>query len=99
MLADLELATSKYELIAKLLEMKPGDLDALNTLLADWSIQTTKLALDEITQRLKLTEALDLKNFATKQWRKSVSFNHRSTAVSGNSVPSSKALNSSAIAA
>lgn len=60
-LANLELATSKYELIAKLHEMQPGDLDELNTLLVDWTVRTAKLALDEIAQRLKLIEELDQK--------------------------------------
>lgn len=60
-LANLELATSKYELIAKLHEMKPGDFDELNALLVDWTIRTAKLALDEIAQRLKLVEELDRK--------------------------------------
>ena len=60
-LASLELASSKYELIAKLHEMRPGDLDELNALLVDWTVRTAKLALDEIAQRLKLIEELDQK--------------------------------------
>lgn len=60
-LANLEISTSKYELITKLHEMKPGDLDELNALLVDWTIRTAKLALDEIAQRLKLIEELDQK--------------------------------------
>ena len=60
-LANLELTTSKYELIAKLHDMQPGDLDELNTLLVDWTVRTAKLALDEIAQRLKLIEELDQK--------------------------------------
>jgi hypothetical protein len=60
-LANLELATSKYELITKLHEMKPGDLDELNALLVDWTVRSAKLALDEIAQRLKLIEELDQK--------------------------------------
>lgn len=60
-LANLELTSSKYELIAKLHDMKPGDLDELNALLIDWTVRTAKLALDEIAQRLKLVEELDTK--------------------------------------
>jgi hypothetical protein len=60
-LANLELATSKYELISKLHELQPGDLDELNMLLVDWTVRTAKLALDEIAQRLKLIEELDQK--------------------------------------
>lgn len=60
-LANLELSNSKYELVRKLHDMKPGDLDELNALLADWTVKTAKLALDEIAQRLKLIEELDRK--------------------------------------
>ncbi|MCH8685869.1 ATP-binding protein [Pedomonas mirosovicensis] len=60
-LANLELSTSKYELIAKLHDMQPGDLDELNALLVDWTVRTAKLALDEIAQRLKLIRELDQK--------------------------------------
>ncbi len=60
-LANLELATSKYALIAKLHDMQPGDLDALYALLVDWTVRTAKLALDEIASRLKLIEELDQK--------------------------------------
>jgi hypothetical protein len=60
-LANLELATSKYELLAKLHDMKPGDLDQLNALLVDWTVRTARLALDEIASRLKLIQELDQK--------------------------------------
>jgi hypothetical protein len=60
-LANLELSTSKYELIAKLHDMRPGDLDELNAILIDWTVRTAKLALDEIASRLKLIEELDQK--------------------------------------
>jgi Histidine kinase-, DNA gyrase B-, and HSP90-like ATPase len=60
-LANLELANSKYELIAKLHDMKPGDLDELNAILVDWTVRTAKIALDEIASRLRLIEELDEK--------------------------------------
>jgi hypothetical protein len=60
-LARLELSTSRYGLINKLHEMPSGDLDQLNQLLADWTVRTAKIALDEIQTRLKLIEELDLK--------------------------------------
>jgi len=60
-LANLELATSRYALIQKLDKMQPGDLDELNALLVDWTVRTAKLVLDEIAQRLKLIEELDIK--------------------------------------
>ena len=60
-LANLELSNSRYGLINKLHEMPPGDLDQLNQLLADWTIRTAKIALDEIQTRLKLIQELDTK--------------------------------------
>ncbi|TKV70362.1 ATP-binding protein [Rhizobium sp. AU243] len=60
-LANLELANSKYALIAKLHAMNPGDLDELYAILADWTVRTAKLALDEIQTRLKLIAELDSK--------------------------------------
>jgi hypothetical protein len=58
-LANLELATSKFGIINKLHEMPPGDLDQLHELLAHWTVRTAKLALDEIQTRLKLIHELD----------------------------------------
>lgn len=60
-LANLELATSKYALIAKLHDMRPGDFDELYAILADWTVRTAKLALDEIQTRLKLIAELEAK--------------------------------------
>jgi Histidine kinase-, DNA gyrase B-, and HSP90-like ATPase len=60
-LANLEVAKSKYGLIAKLHEMKPGDLDDLHELLEDWTLAAAKDALDEIQSRLRLIEELDKK--------------------------------------
>jgi len=60
-LANLELSTSKYGLVEKLHELKPGDLDALYQLLDDWTLTLAKDALDEIQTRLKLIEDLDNK--------------------------------------
>jgi hypothetical protein len=60
-LAKLELSASKYGLIQQLHEMKPGDLDELHGLLANWTVRTAKIALDEIQNRLKLVQELDEK--------------------------------------
>ena len=60
-LAKLELAHSKFGLVDRLHDMKPGDFDDLNQLLIDWNIRTAKLALDEIQSRLKLVAELDEK--------------------------------------
>jgi Histidine kinase-, DNA gyrase B-, and HSP90-like ATPase len=47
-LANLELSTSKFGLVAKLHELPPGDLDTLYKLLDDWTVRLAKDALDEI---------------------------------------------------
>jgi hypothetical protein len=60
-LANLEVSKSKYGLITKLHEMKPGDLDDLHQLLEDWTLTAAKVALDEIQARLRLIEELDTK--------------------------------------
>lgn len=60
-LANLELSTSKFGLVEKLHQLEPGDLDALYTLLDDWTLRLAKDALDEIQTRLKLIEDLDNK--------------------------------------
>jgi len=60
-LANLELATSKYGLLNKLHELPPGDLDSLYQLLDDWTLRLAKDALDEIQNRLKLIKDLDEK--------------------------------------
>lgn len=53
-LANLEASSSKYALLAKLHDLPPGDLDALNQLLSDWTLRVAKDALDQIQTRLKL---------------------------------------------
>lgn len=60
-LAKLETSSSKYGLLAQLHEMTANDLDVLHQLLADWTVRTAKLALDEIQTRLRLIAELDLK--------------------------------------
>jgi len=60
-LANLEVSTSKYGLVSKLHDLQPGDLDALDKLLDDWTLRLAKDALDEIQARLKLIEDLDQK--------------------------------------
>jgi len=60
-LANLEVSKSKYGLIDKLHQMKPGDLDDLHKLLEDWTLTVAKDALDEIQARLRLIEELDTK--------------------------------------
>lgn len=57
-LANLEASSSQYSLLAKLHGLQPGELDQLDGILADWSVATAKLALDEIQNRLKLINEL-----------------------------------------
>lgn len=57
-LANLEEAESKYSLIHKLGELKPEDLDNLDEILADWTLDMAKVVLDEIQGRLKLLDEL-----------------------------------------
>jgi hypothetical protein len=56
-----KLSNSKYGLVDKLHEMRPGDLDQLHQILVDWTVRTAKLALDKIQSRLKLIQELDHK--------------------------------------
>jgi len=60
-LVNLEASTSKYALIERLHGLPPGDMDALNQILKDWSVRLAKDALDEIQNRLKLIQELDIK--------------------------------------
>lgn len=60
-LANLENATSKYGLLGKLHDLAPGDIDALDVILQDWTVRLAKDALDEIQGRLKLITELDQK--------------------------------------
>lgn len=57
-LANLEASSSRYSLLAKLHSLQPGELDQLDGILADWSVASAKLALDEIQNRLKLIHEL-----------------------------------------
>lgn len=57
-LANLEASSSQYSLLAKLHSLQPGELDQLDGILADWSVASAKLALDEIQNRLKLIHEL-----------------------------------------
>lgn len=60
-LAKLELAQSRYGLLDKLQTYSTEDLDALDSILTDWSIQTAKIVLDELKFRLALIQELETK--------------------------------------
>ncbi|BAV66276.1 hypothetical protein [Sphingobium cloacae] len=56
--ANLEASSSQYSLLARLHGLRPGELDQLDGILADWGVATAKLALDEIQSRLRLINEL-----------------------------------------
>lgn len=58
-LTDLEAASSGYELLYQLADIKPGDVDRLNNILKDWSIRDAEIVLDELRRRLALIEKLE----------------------------------------
>jgi len=61
LLTNLEKSKSQFGLLELLHDQKPDDLDALHSILSDWSIGMAKLALDEIQTRLKLIGELRIK--------------------------------------
>ena len=58
LLATMEMAESQYELLDRLHDISPDDIDALNDVMKEWSIKTAKAALDEVSRRLKLIEEI-----------------------------------------
>lgn len=62
-LASLELSQSKYELLHKLGEMEPGQLDELHAVLDEWTLDMAKVVLDELQGRLTLLSKLKEKVF------------------------------------
>ena len=63
-LANLELAQSQYSLLDKLHKFSPSDLDSWNGLLEEWTLKSAKVALDEVSRRLKLIEEIRIKTAA-----------------------------------
>ena len=59
--ANLELAKSKYSLIHKLSQIGPEQIDDLNDILEKWTIGMVKEVLDEIFKRLKLIQELKIR--------------------------------------
>lgn len=58
-LGQLEQARTGYDLLGKLAQLNPQDLDALDQILKDWSVQDAKRVLDELRYRLKLIVELE----------------------------------------
>ena len=65
-LANLELAESKYTLIGQLHSMDPSQLEDLHKILEDWSIDFAKEVLDELRIRMQLLDELKAKVFDKK---------------------------------
>ncbi|MCP4612971.1 MAG: ATP-binding protein [Planctomycetes bacterium] len=61
--ANLEQAKTKYALIHKLADLKPEQLDDLDQILDEWTLDIAKEVLDEIGRRLKLVKEIRLKVF------------------------------------
>jgi hypothetical protein len=56
LLANLEIADSQYDLLAKLHALPPDQLDEWNDILERWTVSTAKLVLDEVERRLRIIE-------------------------------------------
>ena len=56
LLANLEVADSQYDLLAKLHALQPDELDEWNDILERWTVSTAKLVLDEVERRLRIIE-------------------------------------------
>lgn len=59
-LVNLEQSRSGYALLEKLSQLNPDELDELDKILNEWSVQDALLVLDEIDRRLKLIERLEI---------------------------------------
>ncbi len=59
LLTNLEAASTRYDLLYRLADVPPDDLDRLNEILQKWSIRDAETVLDELDRRLKLIDALE----------------------------------------
>lgn len=59
LLTNLEAASTRYDLLYRLANVPPGDLDRLNEILQKWSIRDAETVLDELDRRLKLIDTLE----------------------------------------
>lgn len=57
-LVKMEESDSKYDLINKLHDLNSGQIDNLDTILSEWSVDLAKEVLDELQVRLKLLDEL-----------------------------------------
>lgn len=60
-LAKLEVSKSQYALLEKLHNCSADDLDTLNQIMESWTVETAKIVLDELENRLSLIADLESK--------------------------------------
>ena len=58
-LSKLEQSRSGYSLLEQLSKLNPNDIDSLNKILEDWTVQEARIVLDELGRRLKVIEGLE----------------------------------------
>lgn len=58
-LSKLEQSRSGYALLEQLTKLDPNDIDALNQILEQWTVQEARIVLDELGKRLKVIEGLE----------------------------------------
>ncbi len=59
--ANLEVSRSGYRLLAKLARLRPDDMDELDRILDEWTLDMAKAVLDEIATRLKVVDELQVR--------------------------------------
>ena len=58
-LSKLEQSRSGFALLEQLAKLDPNDIDALNEILKEWTVQEARIILDELGRRLKVIESLE----------------------------------------
>jgi hypothetical protein len=58
-LLKLEQSRSGFALLEQLSKLDPTDIDSLNKILEDWTVQEARIVLDELGRRLKVIESLE----------------------------------------
>jgi len=58
-LSKLEQSRSGFALLEQLAKLDPNDIDALNQILKEWTVQEARIVLDELGRRLKVIESLE----------------------------------------
>ncbi|MBX9701921.1 MAG: ATP-binding protein [Acetobacteraceae bacterium] len=65
LLANMEAADSRYELLGKLHALAPDQIDEWNAVMEKWTISTAKVVLDEVERRLRIIEELRVRTTST----------------------------------